>query len=842
MKNILLTILLSLFAFSPVLAEDKLPDVMVGQTTVISSSNDKSVSFSNGQYARVDGLTGPSNDMTLAFKVKLNSVTGEYYNTAIRHNRLMGANNTNTTTGWAIGFNQNQIRLSVGNGTSAINSVLSAQTFNLGEWTDVILRRTGSEFRVYKNGSSVGTVSLSGSVFQSGQPLIMGDNDGSTGVSSVLNIDCVSIYSRSFSDTEVINYSFGSPSDRLGSWDFNGVAGNTIPDLSGNNHPGTIVGAVLTEGALGTTKTYYGGYTGNEAILNYNSSGKATGTSLAPSAVFNGTSNYVDAGKSPIISGRGSFAVSLWFKRNGTTGSNQMLMTQMSMPHCSDFFLWIVRENNATNANKIYFRTYGPNNELGGAPNASGEIYSGATIAPTDSSWHHVVAQRISNGTTWQHALWLDGVSVGSSTQTDAVWLNNTGTNWLASNSPRVAVGAIPTDLRDTWNPADYFKGNISTARLYNGSLTSPEITALFNESSSAPTTNLKLHLKLSDNSSTIKDYSTNNYSGITFNGTWSDDGPLPNPESSDLLGFSKDTLLNCANNGMIPDPARCFTLNANPTGMKLMTSRTYVNYNPIIEVAALRYPDKTVIGDVYGTLNNFAFWGKSANQGAGVTSSNSDAAYRIGYAINPNAQASLSGEQYQSYVNKIKEFAGEAQSITNNTQLSAPAEWYLQGSTSIIESNNSDKTKYPEGKIWSVEGSGGTFNLTANKTYTYHGKGTLIIRNPSGAGDDLNFLSGTKLIPADNDSRLGIILMDGNDVTFSGNNKIEAAILCYTDAASGGTFTVNGSNSDFTGSFVARTFAGMGGSSIRFYYDYAFDGAWPPGFKYLNMPHAEVK
>jgi hypothetical protein len=66
----------------------------------------------------------------------------------------------------------------------------------------------------------------------------------------------------------------------------------------------------------------------------------------------------------------------------------------------------------------------------------------------------------------------------------------------------------------------------------------------------------------------------------------------------------------------------------------------------------------------------------------------------------------------------------------------------------------------------------------------------------------------------------------------------VQAAIYCKGAAG----ITINGNSSEFTGSFVAPTFGGLAGSNIRFYYDYNFDEMWPPGFRYLNMPHAEAK
>ena len=240
----------------------------------------------------------------------------------------------------------------------------------------------------------------------------------------------------------------------------------------------------------------------------------------------------------------------------------------------------------------------------------------------------------------------------------------------------------------------------------------------------------------------------------------------------------------------------------------------------------------------IHGDFSNFAFWGRTLNQ----NTNDSDATWRTSGTLNPDAQANLNSDQYKDYVEKTKQLAGEAKATTSSELVGAGVtDWYLQG-TSIGDATNGDKNLFPEGKVWSIDTTASAISFVSGRTYKYHGNGTLIFRDSTTnlGRPNLSFPNGVKLEPADDSSRLGIILMDSNNITFAGNNNIEAAILCYTDSANGGTFTY-GDNSTFTGSFIARTFSGTS-SSVRFYYDYGLDSAWPPGFKYFKMPAAERK
>ena len=146
----------------------------------------------------------------------------------------------------------------------------------------------------------------------------------------------------------------------------------------------------------------------------------------------------------------------------------------------------------------------------------------------------------------------------------------------------------------------------------------------------------------------------------------------------------------------MLANPVRCFTLNASTSGIKVMTGRTSINSVPITEVAAIMYPPKIIAGDAYGSFDNFAFWGRSLHQNDLTPAS--DAAYKIGYAINPNAQASWTGTELAKNDAKIATLKNEAPSL-NAEDIGSGGMWYMQSSTAN-GSNTGDINKTPEVKF----------------------------------------------------------------------------------------------------------------------------------------------
>ncbi len=318
---------------------------------------------------------------------------------------------------------------------------------------------------------------------------------------------------------------------------------------------------------------------------------------------------------------------------------------------------------------------------------------------------------------------------------------------------------------------------------------------------------------------------------------------PTQNSDQEELFGFEQNTLVGCLNGIVFRlSNSYCHVLNQK-SSIKIMNSRTSINGVGVTEVATLLYPSKTIVGDVYGDFD-FNYWGRNLNQNnASGTPDNGDASWRVAGEINPNAQAKIDGEQFKSYLSKINSLAGEAKKVSNaefngtwnlDTTDDHPQDPYIGGVD--------QKSFYPEGRVWLIDCSptgndltycGGDGQVEFNGDHTYNGSGTVIVK-----GANLRFGPGAD-ITRNNNARLGFIVLDGN-VTFAGNNKIEAAILCYKAGDPLGKIDIQG-NGEFIGSFVGEDF-GMTGTNIRFYYDYDLDSAWPPGFKYFKMPTVEKK
>lgn len=590
-------------------------------------------------------------------------------------------------------------------------------------------------------------------------------------------------------------------------------------------------------------QTYYGGFTGNEVVYNHtndatNPSG-ATGQTgarkLAPSMNFDGADDYIMT--NPIIFS-GDTSISAWFRP-------ETYPTSPALTWGGFGFFQYIDNTNGTGWG-IIPTADGIKVDVGRTGlNHTSKTFG--TSIPT-GNWSHILVTHSSGVFT----VYLNGEQVGSPWPQSVVY-NATG--------DKVQIG------KWAWNHDLYrFDGQIDDTRIYTRALSDTEASNLYK--GEAITNGLKGYWDFSEGTGDIaKDKSGNGNDGTLYNfaktsdSGWYLESNYPAEVSNsgnELFGFDQNSLTNitsgCINDIIFHAPMnRCFFSNSRNGNVKVMSSRTSVNQSPstpVLELAALYYPPKgMIVGDAYlGNMdpNNFSYWGRNLVQNSGTNATSTDSFWGMNnYTNNPNAQANMSGSEYETYIKKIVNLGTEAQ-VIGPADLYGNTSWYLQGSTGLTENGNLDAPKYPNGKVWSVNtGSTGTIDLTANTTYTYYGKGTLIIRNPSNNAFDLRFLDGTKLIAGTPDSRLGIMVVDGNDTIFSGNNQVQATMLCYSpldDPAEGGNFNFNGDNIDLIGSFVAEDFINLTGanarSNIRFYYDKGLDSSWPPGFRDLNMPH----
>lgn len=311
---------------------------------------------------------------------------------------------------------------------------------------------------------------------------------------------------------------------------------------------------------------------------------------------------------------------------------------------------------------------------------------------------------------------------------------------------------------------------------------------------------------------------------------------------SGEPLGFMWDNeynnepnrgLINCVNGiFLLKSSESCFHEDPSTSLFEIMTGKTYYNGAPGVEVAALfYYPDTYISGDAnLGGMNqiDFNYFGRHLTYGTtGVADKEEGWSLSGGNIVNPNAQATLSGEEYDKYIAKISIIKNEAKELYSIDSGS----WFMQGAgldSIVTNPSENEIDKYPEGKVWYYKG-----DLSLNNIINYTGKGTIIVEGK------LIINNGTKINKSNlGDNRLGFIVLgeDSNKVSVSVGSEcnINASIFSFSN------IIMNGSNTEMRGSFVAKEFKGLAETGIinlHFYYDYDLDTAWPPGFRYLNMP-----
>lgn len=295
----------------------------------------------------------------------------------------------------------------------------------------------------------------------------------------------------------------------------------------------------------------------------------------------------------------------------------------------------------------------------------------------------------------------------------------------------------------------------------------------------------------------------------------------------------------NTINTMIVPPPyyhalgdPRCFFLTNTAQMTKNMTSHTYVNGTTGLEFSILLYPANTVSGDTSSgasDLSNFAMNGRNFAMSANGGSIPANSTWKqTNYSINPQAQSSYSPDQ-EVYIDKhIENLWGEAE--PKNESFIRSNDWNFDTDPSYATQ--------PEGVVWKVPtGADATITLgsVGRKTYTFSGTGTIIIDG------DLNIQSSVSIIPRNNDSKLGIIVKgrivggveSNNNLTIHQGANIKAAMLVK------GNFDITGSGNVLTGSFVSKTIDFHDTISQDIQYDYRLEDAWPPGFRYFNMPQA---
>lgn len=195
---------------------------------------------------------------------------------------------------------------------------------------------------------------------------------------------------------------------------------------------------------------------------------------------------------------------------------------------------------------------------------------------------------------------------------------------------------------------------------------------------------------------------------------------------------------------------------------VQAMTSTTYVDGKAEYQMPAMYTYYRVAVGDaVMPNYDNFALWGKSLAQSEAAVNPSAGASWALGgYAINDKSQSAWGADTEGEYA----KFDEKMQTLRQGATTISAASLYPVGNTLYLQTLNltditinsgtlaEKNAKYPEGRVWFVNGS---VTIPANKTIKYIGIGTIIIKG------NLVVENGTKIEPVDEkNDKLGIIVL----------------------------------------------------------------------------------
>ena len=226
------------------------------------------------------------------------------------------------------------------------------------------------------------------------------------------------------------------------------------------------------------------------------------------SAVFNGSSSYINFGDSPELRLTGSYSVSGWANFNSIPASTQRLITK---DNANDYSGGYSLNVNSTN---IYWQH---NN---GSATAVGYAHSFST-----GTWYHFTITYDSSTTTNNLKLYINGSNV--STSNAASPINGESSNYLFFGT-----------YGSTSPSGQYFNGKLDQVRIYSSALSASDVEALVSETN-VPTANLTAHYKLDGNAND----ETGSYNGTATSITYSDPAEFPayngTPTNVNFLGMA---------------------------------------------------------------------------------------------------------------------------------------------------------------------------------------------------------------------------------------------------------------------------------------------------------------
>lgn len=234
--------------------------------------------------------------------------------------------------------------------------------------------------------------------------------------------------------------------------------------------------------------------TENFDISLYTGNGGANSIDAAPagkSAVFNGSSGYVQLPLSSFFGQKRTCSISLWFKA-GTQSNNGTIFIDYSGRYNIEIRLL----TNGTIATQTYYGTLP-------------STITTTTSTYNDNNWHHiVVVNDISAGT---RKTYIDGSQVLSGSLPSGTFSGST--NYA------VTLGVLKTSSPIS---GTYYNGKIDQVRIYDTALSASDVINLYNETN-VPTANLIAYYKLDGNAND----SAGSYNATATSITYAPDVPV---------------------------------------------------------------------------------------------------------------------------------------------------------------------------------------------------------------------------------------------------------------------------------------------------------------------------
>lgn len=382
--------------------------------------------------------------------------------------------------GWAIAHQNGTPLQFWADGTANSNGgmVQSTSSIPTNEWIHVVGTYDGSNVKIYINGSLENTKSYTQTPATTDQPLVIGRWYGNfNGSYTDGQIDQARIYDAALTDSQVTELynehyqtQFTEGSDTAivftqgtGTVTFSGIdpappqgalrtntsysedgSGSVIEHYNGTdwkyfdaikycttntlNFP-SGAGCIASYNLNNNVNDIGNTYNGVNSNVTFTASGK-----FGAAAVFNGSSSYISIPQGSLPVGASARTVSMWINTTQTT--------------LAELYGYGVDGNNLYYAVNINAAA----GKIGTAFYANDHNFTASVI---DGAWHHIVS--VYNGNTVE--MYVDGQSVGNATA-GAV-------NTSAAGSPKIGK----------YN----YTGSIDQVRIFNDSLTSDEVTQLYN-------------------------------------------------------------------------------------------------------------------------------------------------------------------------------------------------------------------------------------------------------------------------------------------------------------------------------------------------------------------------